>query len=117
MDTPPIITQPPTIPPGKKPFAFQAAQTSLLAPLASIGVGFIVNVGMGNQTTPLARLITGYLCVLLIVLGFLFGIIALLGARGKTRKEFLWRAVCGIALNGVFLAFFAFAWFTAQQRR
>lgn len=117
MDAPPIIPQPPTIPPGEKPFAFQAAQASLLAPLASIGVGFVVNVGMGTQAAPLARLIAGYLCVLLIILGFLFGCIALLGARGHGRQGLLWRAVCGIALNGVLLAFFAFAWFTGQQRR
>jgi ABC-type molybdate transport system permease subunit len=105
MDAPPVIPQPPPLPLAKKPFAFQAAQASLLAPLFSVGVGVVVNVGMGNQATPLAKLITGCLSVLLILSGFILGIVALLGTRRYGKKGIMGRAVAGICINGVIIAF------------
>lgn len=106
MDAPPIISpQPPPLPNAKKPFAFQAAQASLLAPLTAVGVSIVVNAGMGNQASPLVKIITGSLCVLLIVLGFVFGIVALFGVRRHGKKGILGRAIAGIAINGVIIAF------------
>lgn len=105
---PPVIPPPPPpLPSSKKPFAAQAAQASLLAPLAAVGVSIVVNAGMGNQATPLVKIITGSLCVLLIVLGFVFGIVALFGVRRHGKKGILGRAVAGICINGILIAFMA----------
>lgn len=103
---PPVISpQPPPLPAAsKKPFAAQAAQASLLAPLVAVGMSIVVNAGLGNQATPLVKIITGSLCVLLIVLGFVFGIVALLGVRRHGRKEILGRAVAGVCINGILIA-------------
>lgn len=105
---PPVIpSPPPPLPSTRKPFAFQAAQASLLAPLTAVGVSIVVNAGMGNQATPLVKIITGSLCVLLIVLGFVFGIVALFGVRRHGRKGIFGRAIAGVCVNGILIAFMA----------
>jgi hypothetical protein len=105
---PPVIPpQPPPLPSSKKPFAAQAAQASLLAPLTAVGVSIVVNVGIGNQASPLAKIITGSLCVLLIVLGLVFGIVALFGVRHHGRKGILGRAIAGVCINGILIALMA----------
>ena|ERR1035441_4906562 len=110
MDIPPIISpNPPPLPPTKKPFAFQAAQASILAPLISIGIGIVVNVGLGSQTTPMAKIITSSLCTLLIGSGLILGICALFGIPRHGRKGILGRAVVGIVVNGLFLVFMGLA--------
>jgi hypothetical protein len=117
MDTPPIISlNPPPLPPAKKPFAFQAAQASVLAPLISIGIGIIVNVGLGNQTTPMATIIIGSLCTLLIASGFILGISALFGVRRYGRKGILGRAIVGIVINGLLLIFMGLAVMRMTER-
>src|ERR1035437_6699310 len=104
MDAPPTPSPNiPPLPPTKKPFAFQAAQASVLAPLISIGLGVTMNVGLGSQTTPVARIITGSLCTLRIGSGFLFGISALFGIRRYGGKGILGRAIVGIVINGLLL--------------
>lgn len=105
MNAPPIIPQSSRLPPSKKPFAFQAAQASLLAPLVTIGLSIIANVGMSNQATPLARIIVGLVCVIFILLGFGLGIIALMGVRRHGKKEIFGRAIAGICINGILVAF------------
>lgn len=110
MDTPPIISPNlPPLSPTKKPFAFQAAHASVLAPLTSIGIGIVVNVGLGSQITPMAKIIVGSLCTLLISSGFILGICALFGIRRYGRKGILGRAIAGIAINGLLLIFMGFA--------
>lgn len=104
METPPIITKPPILPPGKKPFAIQAAQASMWAPLVAVGVSFAVNAGMANQLTPAAKIITGSVCTLLIVFGFALGVIALFGVRCHGSKGILGRAIAGVCINGILIA-------------
>jgi ABC-type molybdate transport system permease subunit len=106
MNSPPpvIPPQPPPLPSTRKPFAFQAAQASLLAPLTAVGVSIVVNVGMANQASPSAKIITGSLCILLIVLGFVFGIVSLFGVRRHGKKGILGRAIAGICINGILIA-------------
>jgi len=104
MNVPPVISQPPPLPPGKKPFAFQAAQASLFAPLVAIGLSMVANVGMGSQATPLARMIVGSVSSLFILLGFGLGIIALTGVRRHGKKEIFGRAIAGICINGILIA-------------
>ena len=105
---PPVIPpQPPRLPSTVKPFAFQAAQASLLAPLTAVGVSIVVNVGMANQASPSVKLITGSLCILLIVLGFVLGIVSLFGMRRHGKKRILGRAIAGICINGILIALMA----------
>jgi hypothetical protein len=101
---PPIISlQPPPLPPPKKPFAFQAAQASLLAPAIAFGIGIVVNVGLGGQSSPLVGIITGSLSILLIVSGFIFGIIALSGIPRYGKKGILGRGIAGVCINGIII--------------
>lgn len=105
MTPPPIITsQPPPLPPAKKPFAFQAAQASLLAPAIAFGIGIIVNVGIGGQSTPLVGIITGSLSILLIVTGFILGIVALASVPRYGKKGIWGRGVAGVCINGILIA-------------
>lgn len=57
MDSrPPIISpQLPPLPASGNPFAFQAAQASLFAPLVAVGIGIVVNVGVGMWAVRLLR--------------------------------------------------------------
>ena len=103
---PPIISQQPSppLPPVKKPFAFQAAQASLLAPAIAFGLGIVVNVGISGQLPPLAGIIVGSINVVLILLGLIFGIIALFGVRRYGKKGILGRSIAGICINGILIA-------------
>ena len=101
---PPIISQqPPPLPPSKKPFAFQAAQASLLAPAIAFGIGIVVNVGLSGQSSPLVGIITGSLSILLIVSGFIFGVIALAGIPRYGKKGILGRSIAGVCINGIII--------------
>lgn len=102
---PPIISpQPPPLPASGKPFAFQAAQASLFAPLVAVGIGIVVNIGTGSQAAPVVKIVTGSVCVLLIVLGFVFGIVALFGVRRHGTKGIVGRAIAGVCINGFLVA-------------
>ena len=100
---PPIISQQPPPLPSKKPFAFQAAQASLLAPAIAFGIGIVVNVGMGGQSSPLVGIITGSVGILLIVTGFILGIIALAGIPRHGKKGILGRGIAGVCINGIII--------------
>jgi ABC-type molybdate transport system permease subunit len=103
MEPPPIFSPPP-LPPAKKPFAAQAAQASLLAPAIAFGIGIVVNVGLGSQSSPLVGIITGSVTILLIVSGFIFGIIALAGVPRYGKKGILGRGIAGVCINGILIA-------------
>lgn len=106
MDEPPIISsKPPPLPLAKKPFAAQAAQASFLAPIIAFGIGILVNIGNAGHTSPLVGIITGSVCTILILLGFVFAIIALLGIRHHGKKGILGRAIAGLCINGILIAF------------
>ena len=101
---PPIISQrQPPLPSPKKPFAFQAAQASLLAPAIAFGIGIVVNVGLGGQSSPLVGVITGSVGILLIVSGFILGIIALVGIPRYGKKGILGRGIAGVCINGIII--------------
>lgn len=106
MDAPPIIpSKPPPLPTVKKPFAAQAAQASFLAPIIAFGIGIFVNMGQGGKMSPLVGIITGSVCTILILLGFIFGILALVGIRRHGKKGILGRAIAGLCINGFLIAF------------
>ncbi len=88
----------------KKPFAVQAAQFSLYAPIVAIVLGCITFGTREKQ--PTAGLIIGGTNALIILLGFVFGIVALFGMRKHGKEGILVRAIIGVVLNGLFLLSF-----------
>ena len=54
-------------------------------------------------------LILGSTCMLLIILGFVFGIVALIGMKKYGRKGILGRAVAGTCINGIIIFFMVIA--------
>jgi hypothetical protein len=108
MDTlPPIVRQtPPPVPvtaQNHNSFAKQAALFSLLAPFVSIGINICGNQAVqGNRV---GMFVLGGTCTLLILLGFVFGIVALIGMRKHGTKGILGKALAGVCLNGIILLF------------
>jgi len=115
METPPILSpQPPPLPSAKKPFAFQAAQASLFAPIICIVATIFIN-GGGVQLSPIAKIITGSLSTLLIILGFIFGIVGLCGVRHHGKKGLLSKAFIGTCINGILIVFMIFSFFMFKK--
>ena len=112
---PPILSpQPPPLPSAKKPFAFQAAQASLFAPVICIVGSILINNG-GIQLSPIAKIITGSFSTLLIILGFIFGIIGLCGVRRHGKKGLLAKAIIGTCVNGILIVFMIFSLFMFKK--
>lgn len=107
MNVPPPL--PPRLAPrppdSRKPFAAQAAQASVFAPLAAVVVSVMVNVGEGIGSSSSAKVITAALSILLIVLGLALGVIALFGIRRHGRKGIMANAIAGVCINGLLIAF------------
>jgi hypothetical protein len=99
--------EPPVIPVQKKSsngghFARQAAMYSLVAPLIAMGVsGFTREAVRGN---PVGKMIVGSTGILLIVSGFIFGVIALVRTRKCGREGIFAKAITGVCINGLFIA-------------
>ena len=103
MNTPapiPSQTPPPLFPVSPRPNSFpkQAALVSFLAPFVSFGIGiFGQQAAQGNRA---AVLIIGCVSTLLILAGFVLGVVALFGTRGYGKKGILGRAIAGVCING-----------------
>jgi hypothetical protein len=103
MNTPPPVppqTPPPVIPecPPANSFARQAALCSVIAPFISFGIGiFGQQAVQGNRA---AAVILGGVSMLLILAGFIFGIVALFGMKKHGPKGILGKALAGICING-----------------
>ena len=89
MDTPPQTTA----------FAHQAAKLSWVCPI----IVFIL-VAFGGQVG--ARVIIELIALLLVIVGLVFGIIALFGISRHGSKGILAPAIVGIIINGLFLFIF-----------
>jgi hypothetical protein len=107
MNTPPAIIPPTTPPPlpsaaqTGNSFARQAALFSLLAPFVSIAINVVGHQAVqGNRA---GMLVLGGACTLLILLGFILGIVALLGMKKHGRQGILGRAIAGVCINGVII--------------
>lgn len=82
-------------------FGEQAARFSLYAPFMVIIIGVVAN----SSHLPSAGLVLGGINVLLVVAGFVSGVVALVSIRRFGRRRILGRAVAGLLLlNGVLLA-------------
>ena len=107
METPPVISsKPPVSPPAKKPFAVQAARASFLAPIIAFVCGIVVKGAIVNshmQIPRIVNIITGSCGCLLILLGFVLGIVALFGIRRHGKKEILGYAIAGLCINGIII--------------
>jgi len=84
-----------------------------MAPLIAIGFG-IVTAG-GRDKDPTMALIIGGANLLIIVLGFAFAIVALVGIRRHGREGIVAPALIGLVLNGLLIASF-FATMSAANR-
>ena len=113
MEKPPTVSAPPPLPGSKKPFAVQAGQASVFAPILCIGANIIINLG-GMQLSPMAKIITGSLSTLLILLGFVFGIIALLGMRRNGSRGIIGWAITGTLINGILIFFMIIGFFAVK---
>ena len=106
MNTPPPL--PPQAPPPGIPslrptnsFPKQAALFSLVAPFVGFGIGiFGQQAVQGNRA---AAIILGCISTLLILTGFVLGIIALFGIKKYGKKGILGRAIAGVCINGVII--------------
>ena len=79
----------------------------MLAPLIAIAMNLFGRQAVqGNR---FAMIILGGTSTLLILLGFAFGIVALTGVRKHGAKGILGRAIAGICINGVIIAFMLIA--------
>ena len=99
---------PPPLPasPGKKTFFHQAAQYSLLAPICAIGLGIVIN-GSITSFNASDRLLIGWITAifnsLLILSGFIAGIVALTGIWKHGKTGILGKAIIGIVISGGFI--------------
>jgi hypothetical protein len=106
MNTPPPIIpqkQPPLTQaaPAASSFARQAALFSFLAPFISFCIGiFSGQVVQGNR---ISMIVLGGTSTLLILAGFVLGIVALIGTKKHGRKGIFGRAIAGICINGVII--------------
>lgn len=108
---PPIIPQTPapliSAPSPAGSFARQAASFSLLAPVVSIGLNVLGHQAVqGNR---MGMIVLGGTCTLLILAGFVLGIVALVGTRKHGRKGIFGRAIAGTCINGIIVFFMLIA--------
>jgi hypothetical protein len=80
---------------------------SLLAPF--VGIGISVFGQQSVQGNRVGMIVLGGTCTLLILAGFVLGIVALMGTRQHGRKGIFGRAIAGICINGVLILFMLIA--------
>jgi putative Mn2+ efflux pump MntP len=84
------------MPPPVNSFPKQAALFSLLAPFVGLGLSIL-----GQPVAHGAALfIIGCVSILLILAGFVLGIVALFGIKTHGKKGILVRALAGVCING-----------------
>lgn len=103
MDTPPPLPKsPPQLPASVRPassFPSQAATFSIIAPLIAIGISIVLQPQVrGNRW---AMMILGATSMLLIMLGLVFGILALIGSRRHGRQGIFGKAMTGTCICGI----------------
>ena len=107
MNAPPPIpaSRPPLIlgPSAGAARAQQMALFSVLAP--GLGIGLNVVVGSAIQGERLALFVLGLTATLLILAGFVLGIVALFSTRKHGRKGIIGKAIAGICINGILIVF------------
>jgi hypothetical protein len=105
MNTPPPIPPVPPIIRQRPPtasFASQAATVSIAAPFVGIAVNvFNQSAVRGN---PVGMMIVGGTAILLILSGFVLGLVALVQTKRYGGQGILGRAIVGVCINGLLIA-------------
>ena len=99
----------PTPTPPKTSFSHQAAKLSWVCPI----IVFLLMM-FGRQAG--ARVIIELVALLLIVVGFAFGVVALFGIRTHGKSGILAPAIVGIIINGLLLFIFVTNFLAARAR-
>jgi len=96
-------TQPPLIPaaPPASSFTRQAALFSVLAPFISFVLGIVS--GQVVQGNRISMIVLGGTSIVLILAGFVCGIVALIGTKKHGKKGIFGRAIAGICINGIII--------------
>jgi hypothetical protein len=95
--------------PSTKPFAHQAAKLSWVCPLILV----VINIFAKQVASPL---IIDLLALLLIAVGFVFGIIALFGIPKHGPKGILGPALAGLVINGLLIFIFITNFMAARAK-
>ncbi len=98
-----------TPPSSNSSFSHQAAKFSWIAPLIVLGL-----LTVGKQLG--GRVIVELVCLLLMVLGLLFGLISLFGIGKHGTRGILAPAIIGILINGLLVLIFASNFMAARAK-
>lgn len=98
--------QPPPIPVKEESsdgwyFARQAATFSLAAPFVAMAIAWFTREGVRDKS--ISVMIVGSIVDLLIVSGFILGIIALVRTKKCGREGIFGKAIVGVCINGLFI--------------
>jgi hypothetical protein len=119
MNIPPIITQqaPPAIPDKGRASAVRAAKFSLWAFIVVIPLNIAVVSALTAAQVHglLASLIQCLIITVVLVVGFWCGCSSLLATRRYGRPDIWGRALAGVIINGLLLAFFLYALYRGIQ--
>ncbi len=104
---------------SKTPAAKQAALVSLLTPFIAMFLTSYLKTNAkhsGEELAPFAKIIMGYCSVTLITVGFICGIVGMLGIKKHGSKEILGKSIIGIFLNGIILVSLAYVFINGPPR-
>ena len=101
-----------TQPPQPAPFIAQAGLFSLLAPCFGIAAYLFGRRALNGS--PVGMLVLGAVCSLVIAGGFIFGVVAFFAPKGE-KAVTRGKAVAGICINGLLIAFAILSIFTRQK--
>jgi hypothetical protein len=99
---------PPPLPKPKPSAAHRCALGSVIAPLIAILVAVTVHVTSASPP-PAVLIITGLTCIVLVIVGFVTGILGLTGIRQHGTRGLLGKGIAGVVINGVLLVCFGVA--------
>ena len=106
------MLRPTPAPPPKPPwFIAQAAWCSRLAPCFSVAVNLLSRRALGGS--PVGMLVLETVCSLVIVGGFIFGVVGFFAP--KREKTGNGKAIAGLCINGVLIAFLILSISTRQK--
>ena len=99
---------PPPLPKPEPSAAHRCALGSVIAPLIAILVAVAVH-ATSAAPPPAVLIITGLTSIVLVVVGFVTGILGLTGIRQHGTRGLLGKSIAGVVINGALLVFFGVA--------
>jgi FtsH-binding integral membrane protein len=100
MDTPPVIRATPPPLEKRNSFFHHAATYCLLAPFVALGANIVIAATRTADPHPtrIEVLVPAIILTLIILSGFVFGVISLFGIRRYGKAGILWKAVMGLLI-------------------